>query len=495
MTLSRRHMLMGMGGLGAAALATPETAWARAALAHGQAAAPGADWTLAVRDVQADVAPRLMRRVQGRMPDDLAGVLYRNGPALWRRPGGGSGHWFDGDGLIRRFALGDGQATLTARFADTPKRRLEARLGAMVQPGYGTAGTDQAEVGGPDDVNPANTSVMVAGEQVWALWEGGSPLALDGETLASDDFVTLRRDLAGMPFSAHPRYEPDGRVWNFGGGGDRAAIWRLAPDGTLEDFSLLELPRASYFHDFTMTASHLIFVLQPLILHRVTLPFAQSLSWQPELGTQVMVVAKSDLSDRRLYELPPLAFFHLGDGWQTPDGEIRFDGAFYETPALDADTGAAILRGEARAAPSARLGLAVLSPDGRGRVELADSRGEFPRSDPRRAGLERRFTVHASGDRDDRPLASAVTVTDWSRQSHASFDFGPSQVIEEMLWVPRPGRSTEAEAWLIGSSLNLEEGVTELHVLDAGRVQDGPVCSFRADVALPVGFHGAWRAG
>ena len=58
--------------------------------------------------------------------------------------------------------------------------------------------------------------------------------------------------------------------------------------------------------------------------------------------------------------------------------------------------------------------------------------------------------------------------------------------------IPKPGGSGELDAWLVAPSINLAQGVTELHAFEAGRVSDGPVVSWRADVALPAGFHGAW---
>jgi carotenoid cleavage dioxygenase-like enzyme len=54
---------------------------------------------------------------------------------------------------------------------------------------------------------------MPVGDKIWALWENGSPMAMDAETLESEGFVTLKPDLKGMPFSAHPRIEADGRIW------------------------------------------------------------------------------------------------------------------------------------------------------------------------------------------------------------------------------------------------------------------------------------------
>ena len=240
MIVSRRAMILGATTM----VATPDISWAAKALFVAS------DWSLATADVEADVPPRALRLVRGRAPADLAGSLYRNGPAKFRRPGRSAGHWFDGDGLIRRFHIEDGKATLAARFADTPKRRQEERMGAMLLPGFGTSVDPRAELGGPDDANASNTSVMPVGDKVWSLWENGSPMAMDGVTLQSEGFVTLRPDLKGMPFSAHPRIEPDGRIWNLGISGKKAMVWRLSAAGALEAAELVDLPRASYLHDF-----------------------------------------------------------------------------------------------------------------------------------------------------------------------------------------------------------------------------------------------------
>jgi len=105
MTPTRRTLFMGAAALVAARVLTPDRAYA------AQAMAASADWALATADVEGDVAPRALRLVHGRAPAGLAGSLYRNGPAKFRRPGGASQHWFDGDGLIRRWRVEDGQAT------------------------------------------------------------------------------------------------------------------------------------------------------------------------------------------------------------------------------------------------------------------------------------------------------------------------------------------------------------------------------------------------
>lgn len=486
MIASRRNFLMGAAAL-SAAVVTPETVRAMAAQ---QAAA---DWALATADLEADVAPRAMRLVHGRAPEGLTGTLFRNGPGKFRRPGGSATHWFDGDGLMRAFRVREGQVSLEARFADTPKRRWESEIDAVVTPGFGTPGDARARLGSNDDANAANTAVMTAGDEVWALWEGGSPMAMAASDLSTKRFVTLRDDLRGMPFQAHPRYDPDGTVWNIGLNGDKAVVWHLNADRSLRTAQVIDLPRASYMHDFTATARHLIIVLQPWVFDHRGMPYASQFAWKPELGTRVLVIDKADLSRRRIFELPSFSYFHLGDAWEDTSGTIRFDVAAGKDVAFAID-GARILVEQRGVVPGehAVLNLITLHTDGRAEMVASGVTAEFPKGDPRRAGLSRHLTAHVAGERPDRPLPNGLATWDWDTGRSDAFLFGDSQIVEEAVFVPKAGATAEADAWLIAPSINLAEGVTELHAFDAARVADGPVASWRADLALPAGFHGVW---
>jgi len=486
MNLSRRSILTGGAAFAAAALANPDAAMAARA-----------NWTLGFADVEADIAPRPMRLVRGRAPEGLAGVVYRNGPAKFRRPGGAVTHWFDGDGLIRRFQVDGRDASLAARFADTPKRRQEEAAGAMIMPGFGSAPDPRARITSNDDVNAANTSVLAAGGKLWALWEGGSPYAMDPATLEPQGFVTLRPDLRAMPFSAHPRYEPDGRIWNFGLNGARAIVWRLSAAGELEAADLIDLGRASYFHDFTATERHLVIVLQPWVRERFSLPVVDGMAWKPQDGTRVVVLDKDDLSRRRVFELPAFAFFHLGDAWEETDGTIRFDVCAYDNPMFGMDGARDLLLGKLDGSPPAVLARVALSPDGRGRYEPTSTLAEFPKADPRFAGRARTLSFHTWGLAARRGLTSSpqgIAASNHRTGRVDHFDFGVRHLVEEPLFAPRPGSSAEGDGWLLATSLNLDAGVTELHAFDARRIADGPLATWRADVALPLTFHGAFAA-
>jgi hypothetical protein len=176
-----------------------------------------------------------------------------------------------------------------------------------------------------------------------------------------------------------------------------AIVWHLK-DRSLHTAAVIDLPRASFMHDFTATARHLIFVLQPWVHDRQGMPYAARFSWKPEMGTQVMVVDKADLSRRRIYELPTFSYFHLGDAWEDASGTIRFDVAAGKDVAFAID-GARVLSNNALGAWRAcRAEPHHSFTDGRAEMaSRAHRRVSEERS--RRAGLPRRLTVHVAGAR------------------------------------------------------------------------------------------------
>jgi all-trans-8'-apo-beta-carotenal 15,15'-oxygenase len=468
---------------------------AGAAAAGALAAAPGAfasenPWGLGVENAPAEgYAPATMRLVQGRAPRGLAGSLYRNGPGWFRYASTSTGHWFDGDGFIQRFAIEDGRARHSGKFADTLKRRIETQRQEIIFPGFGTRGQPGAPIQSPDDINAANTSVLMAGGELWALWEGGSPLRMNPDTLDTIGIRPFREDLAAMPFTAHPKVEPNGRIWNIGAYGQRVIVWRLAPTGALEDAQVIDVGYNSYLHDWAVTERYLVIPLQPWLRQRLAAPFVDGFVWRDDQPFRVLVIDKNDYANRRMYELPAMFFFHTGDAWEESDGTIRFD--------LCASANAHFVTEEARSmiqegiseTPEAELVLAVLRADGRAELQRSGQYGEFPQTDRRRQGLARDLVVIAN----DREVSS-LNLMNWRTGVSDSFTFGAGQMVQEHLFVAKPGASAERDAWLVGVTLNARERATELHVFDVARVSDGPVATWRSRYAAPLGFHGTWRS-
>jgi all-trans-8'-apo-beta-carotenal 15,15'-oxygenase len=77
--------------------------------------------------------------VTGKLPKDLQGVLYRNGPAMHDRGAGRYAHKWDGDGMIQAFRFADGTVTHTGRFVRTKKFQAEEAAGEYLLSAFGSA--------------------------------------------------------------------------------------------------------------------------------------------------------------------------------------------------------------------------------------------------------------------------------------------------------------------------------------------------------------------
>ena len=84
------------------------------------------------------------------------------------------------------------------------------------------------------------------------------------------------------------------------------------------------------------------------------------------------------------------------------------------------------------------------------------------------------------GDADAAPVEAAV----WAP--------GPRKFTQEPVFVPRPGATAEDDGWLLLLVFDAESRRTELAILDARRVEDGPVATLRLRHAIPFGLHGSW---
>ncbi|MEM7376458.1 MAG: carotenoid oxygenase family protein [Pseudomonadota bacterium] len=438
------------------------------------------------------------------LPDGLRGTVYRNGPARMQRGDTRYNHWFDGDGMVHAFAMDGTHLRHRARMVDTARSAAEAAADRFLWSGFGTGFEDGQSVNHPDDVNVANISVLPVDGEVLALWEAGSPYRLHAETLETLGRHVFSPETDGLPFSAHPRVDPTGRIWNFGylAGSGKLALYDLDPDGALHRVTLIDAPNADMVHDFAVTEDHLVFVLQPLRFEQhgdQNTPFLDKLHWDRSGAVHVMLVDKATLDVSHRFELPAFFAFHLGNAWrdgQTLSVEVATAPDFHPLMAeIEAATRGVRLpatTGQAQAA-EIRLNLAT----GTATIDALPTSGiDFPRFDQRFTGQRTASLVMMSRTA-SLPRAAfgfnAVTVFDRQRGEEHMFDYGGNTLAEEHLFVPAP-RGAEGEGWVIGTHYNWTTCRTGLSVFDAAHVEDGPIAEATLPYGLPMGLHGQYVA-
>jgi all-trans-8'-apo-beta-carotenal 15,15'-oxygenase len=500
---SRRTMLQaGLAALTAPALLAGREAQAAARAADFAAAAAkdplrtplfGVNDATGHRDAEA--------RLRGRWPAKLRGRFYRNGPALYERAGQRYHHWFDGDGMVQQYRIGDGRVTHRGRLVQTAKLRQEREAGRFVVNTLGTSFPNQPPAGGPDSFNAANTNALEHAGRVLAMWEGGSAYAMKPEDLSTVGPVTWRKDLAQVPFSAHPKLDAQGHLWNIGAIGDKLVAWHIDPAGALAQVQLLDSPFAgAMVHDMAVTARHLVVPLPPVRLNfgAPTEGGRRRFALVPGEPLRVLVLQKDDVTQRRVFELPAQMVFHVVNAHETADGEIVLgyvgapDAWFLDRGAGSLMAGQPDLGGRSDAFV-ARLNLR----SGQAKVERlpgSDGGVEFPRIHPSRIGESARYAVFGAAWSDgpgrEHALFHGLQLLDTQSGRLRRHDYGAHAIVEEHVFVPKPGGRGELDAWLLGTTFDARRQATVLNLLDAAHIEDGPVAEAVLPYWLPLGFHG-----
>jgi carotenoid cleavage dioxygenase len=220
---------------------------------------------------------------------------------------------------------------------------------------------------------------------------------------------------------------------------------------------------------------------------------------KPGEPLRVLVMEKADISKRRVFELPAQMVFHVGNAHETGDGRVVL--SYVAAPdAWFLDQGAvSLMSGLTPTAGGLALQIATLDMgNGKATLEAIPGEIEFPRMDPRRIGQPARMLVTAAAwiNRPGRSnaLLHGVQVLDVESGRAQRHDYGPQAVAEEHIVVPKPGKTGERDAWLLGTTYDAFRQATVLNLLDAAHVEDGPVAQAVLPYTLPLGFHGNFTA-
>jgi all-trans-8'-apo-beta-carotenal 15,15'-oxygenase len=113
-------------------------------------------------------------RIEGNLPADLTGKLFRNGPGLFERAGYRKEHLLDGDGMIQSFEFADGRVQYRNRFVRTEKFVEEEAAGELLYPTWTTRA-------------PGSVFSNIGGEM--KSQAGVTTLIRDGKLLALDEVI------------------------------------------------------------------------------------------------------------------------------------------------------------------------------------------------------------------------------------------------------------------------------------------------------------------
>jgi carotenoid cleavage dioxygenase len=421
--------------------------------------------------------------VTGSLPPELNGRLLRNGPNPYG-PAPASHHWFVGDGMVHGIELREGRAvSYRNRWVRTATL---ANRSPFEDPG------GPAEVS-PSGENVANTNVIGHGGNVLALVEMSLPHCLtpDLETIGRFDFGG--RLTTSM--TAHPKVDPvTGELVFFGSSAFPPYLTYHVADatGALVKSEAIEAKGPSMFHDFAVSARHVVFFDLPVVLDldlvgTGTMPF----SWDGGYGARVGVLPRSGTgADVRWFEVDPCYVFHplnaFDDGETVVVDVVRYNRLF------DAGHTGPWEPGVTTTLDRWTIDLTA----GTVREERLDDRPqEFPRVDERLAGHRHRYGYVAElGPTSEGTVTpgSNLVKHDLVDQSSQIHPLGVGRAASEGVFVPSSPDSGEDEGFLLTVVYDASSDSSELVVIDARDFGAAPVARVHLPQRVPFGFHGNW---
>ena len=448
-------------------------------------------------------APDLI--IEGEIPKNLTGALYRNGPNPMFPPLGPKHHWFLGEGMVHRIGVEDGQVSYRNRWVRTDQYNQQRAAGRRLIPtDFGGAPEPEAA---DTKHNVANTNIVYHNGQLLAIDEGSSPVLMDSETLETKGSWTFNGGYEG-PMTAHPKFDPKtGEMLFFGymaaGPGTPDIAYNVvAADGTLTRADMFKAPYASMVHDFITTDEHVIFPIFPATIdvERI-MNGGPTIAWDPSVASMIGIMGRNDSVDSiRWFQGDPCYVYHPMNAYTVhEDGRtlVVADVMKYSRVPLFPDA-------KGNRPPqdlSDELGKLVrwtFDLDGNSdtykETVLTDLGGEFPRLDERFTGLDYRHGFYASICRpveEGGPFDTVVHV-DLQTGNRTQWEPGPGQFVHEPVFVPRSADAAEGDGYVVTLVYDRSTNLSDFVVLDTDDISKGPVGRAHLPVRVPFGFHGNW---
>jgi len=433
--------------------------------------------------------------VEGEIPRELDGTLYRNGPNPQFAPRGRY-HWFDGDGMIHALTLRDGKAHYRNRWVRTERFKREREAGEALFGGLADWTNSDPRVEGIFP-NAANTNIIVHAGKLLALWEAGPPHELDPHTLQTIGPYDFDGKLLG-PMTAHPKIDPEAGELLFFGYSPFPPYLRYyvaSADGHIVRSDEINVPVPTMMHDFITTREYVIFMVFPATFRWENFASGAPIRWEPELGTKIGVMPRAGGNAAvRWFAMDPCYVFHPMNAY-SENGQVIADVCrFARLPLFDGAE-----KNDLGSGGTARLTRWTfdLASGGVKEKPLDDCPSEFPRLDERYTGLPYRYGYAGGriGTPADGGFFNAILKYDHQTGRRSEHSLGLTGFTSEPLFVPRTTHAREGEGFLLAVIYRQEENRSDLLILDAENVADKPLAVVKLPHRIPYGFHGNWGQG
>jgi carotenoid cleavage dioxygenase len=413
--------------------------------------------------------------VIGTLPPELNGVLLRDGPNPVNPQA--NHHWFVGDAMLHAIKFHNGTASnYRNRWVRTED--IEEKLGYTAAPVTAT----ELLVQGSGNVN-----IVSHAGRLLALPEIGLPFEMELNLDTKRQYDFGGRLASSM--TAHPKIDgKTGEMLFFGYDfvPPYLRFHHVSPDGELTRTVEIDLPEPIMMHDFSVTASRIIFMDLPIVANfdlmedGYSMPFSWSDKHQARLG---IMARNADKGEVKWIDIDPCFVFHpmnsYDDGDKVVMDVVRYTKAFTDPGYPDYEKGSQLVRWT----------IDVVAGTVDSRV-LSDIDQEFPRINPRVECHQHRYgyVLELGGPHGFQGLLKH----DLQTGETLHHDVGENCAAGEPVFVPASAANDGAEdaGYLLSVVYDATTQLSEVRVIDAQAFAAPPVAIVKLQARVPFGFHG-----
>ncbi len=435
-------------------------------------------------------------KIEGKIPKDLNGNLFRTAPGQSEVFGNKLKHLFDGDAYFAGWRFREGKVSLQGRFIPTPGRIKEQEAKKMLYNGYGTNAPD-SRLGGK---NQPSVNVILWHGKLLGLSEGGLPTIVNPDTFDFEGYENFGGVVPDyLTFTAHPRFDAttgDMFAWGF----------EKRPPGTMHVIrvdhktgkaeTLYKMPQKGFnmVHDAMLTENYFLILFTPTFYNMEMImsgkTMGEALTYAADQPSQLYAFprdTKDGKAESVAVELPPHIIYHYGNAYESKPNRINFeaiaynDEKFFEILRSWREDKIADFRPPRLKQFTVDLGkkLVVSSKD------LAEN-VEFPRYDMRLTGKKARYLYAADKlyDKD-----SSILRVDLEKHSVQKVAVGNARTVAEPVFVPKTSAVNEDRGWLLTQGFDADKNENFLEIRDA-QTLDLAARIWASGQHFPLGFHG-----
>lgn len=445
-------------------------------------------------------------KIEGKLPKDLNGNLFRTAPGLSENFGTPLNHLFDGDAYLSSWRFREGKVELQGRFLPTPQRLKELEAKKMLFNEFGTFAEDRNNGG---KFSP-NVNVIEWNGKLLGLSEGTLPTIINPSNFDFEGYEDFQKSIPGyLTFTAHPSFDPKtGDMFGYG--------FERRPPGNLHLYHieqktnkanlLYKISLNGFFmaHDSMLTENYFLLIVPPmqydvqgLISGKKTL--SEALEFNQGSPTRLIIFPRNNQGGAAKpidVELPPEIAFHHGNAYETADGKIVFEMISSNDRKFLADLQQwkrnyyAVSSADNFPQTLKQVTVDVANKKVLSRVDLIEA-VELPRYDLRLTGQKTRYlyvTEKVYGEN------AAIVRVDLQTRKLNKAASGKTRTFGEPVFVPKASAVNEERGWILAQGYDSDKNETFLEIRDAQTLEFATRIWANGQ-HFPLGFHGNFYAG